>query len=48
LKKAAPTNLLPTVRNPVKLDVFKEKGLIIRQADYNYNGTLVEAFRGVE
>jgi NAD(P)H dehydrogenase (quinone) len=48
LKKVEPTNIIAIVRNPVKLDVFKEKGLIIRQADYNDYGTLVEAFKGVE
>lgn len=48
LKKVAPANIIAIVRKPEKIDDFKEKGLIIRQADYNDYGTLIQAFKGVE
>ncbi|MBK9149660.1 MAG: SDR family oxidoreductase [Saprospiraceae bacterium] len=48
LQKVAPTNIVAIVRNPEKVSDFKQKGLIIRQADYNKYGTLIQAFKGVE
>lgn len=48
LKKVAPANIIAIVRNPHKIDDFKVKGLIIRQADYDDFGMLIQAFKGVE
>lgn len=48
LQKVAPTNIIAIVRNPKTVNDFKEKGVIIRQADYNDYDTLKNAFKNAE
>lgn len=48
LKKLAPTSIVAIVRNPETVKEFKEKGVIVRQADYNDYSQLKKVFKGVE
>ncbi|SFB86374.1 NAD(P)H dehydrogenase (quinone) [Parapedobacter composti] len=48
LQKVAPTDIVAIVRNPEKINEFKEKGVTVRQADYNDYNTLKQVFKGVE
>lgn len=48
LQKIAPTNIVAIVRNPNTVSEFKEKGVSVRQADYNDYNTLKQVFKGVE
>lgn len=48
LQKLAPANIIAIVRNPETVNDFKNKGIIIRQADYNDYGTLEKAFINAE
>lgn len=45
--KVAPDELVLAVRNPEKAQDFAEKGLIVREADYDRPETLTKAFEGV-
>ncbi|MCE7044427.1 SDR family oxidoreductase [Dyadobacter sp. CY312] len=48
LQKIEPEDIVAIVRNPETVREFKQKGIIVRQADYNDSATLKGAFRGVE
>ncbi|PQA60124.1 SDR family oxidoreductase [Siphonobacter curvatus] len=48
LQKVAPTDIVAIVRNPETINEFKEKGVTVRQADYNDYSTLKQVFKGVE
>lgn len=48
LEKIEPSNIVAIVRNPEKVKDFKEKGVMIRQADYNNYNDLKYAFKNVE
>lgn len=47
LKRLEPEKLVLAVRNPAKAQEFAEKGLTVREADYDRPETLERAFEGV-
>jgi len=47
LKRLEPEKLVLAVRNPAKAQEFAEKGLTVREADYDRPETLESAFEGV-
>lgn len=47
LVSQAPHNIVALVRNPDNASSFKEKGVVVRKADYNLPETLTEALDGV-
>lgn len=47
LKKFVPTEIIAIVRNPKSIEEFSQKGIIVRQADYNNYEALLKAFKGV-
>lgn len=48
LQKVPPIDIVAIVRNPEKVNEFKERGVTVRQADYNDYNTLQQVFKGVE
>lgn len=48
IQKVAPTDIVAIVRNPETVNEFKEKGITVRQADYNDYTALKQAFKNVE
>lgn len=48
LKKYPPSKIITIARNPLKINDFTERGINIRQADYNDYTALIHAFKGVE
>ena len=48
LQKVSPSKIIAIVRNPETVIDFKDRGVTIRQADYNDYDTLKQAFINVE